>query len=92
MSYLEIVIPVVMFDWIDSIPAIQDQFKLLYIKNEKLNIGEQTIDLGYNTHNPFLLLKSLSIMQCLYFIRIFFYLFLRLMGSYQGCKTSKCLK
>ena len=40
ISYLEIVIPIVMFDIIESVPFISDRFEGLYHKDEEKNINE----------------------------------------------------
>ena len=40
MSYFDIVIPIVMFDIIDSVPEISDQFEVFDPKDEKLDIRD----------------------------------------------------
>jgi hypothetical protein len=62
MSYLDIVIPVVMFDFIDSNEYISNAFEALYAEEEKKNIREQVQDLGYDTHIAFLNMKTMSLL------------------------------
>jgi hypothetical protein len=77
-------IPIVMFDFIDSVPWINDKFDVFYDQNEDIDIPDQTIALGYETHNPLLNMKSLSLMQSYYFLRVIFCIFLYLLIKYRS--------
>ena len=51
-----------MFDFIESIPPINEKFDGFYHEDEKKVMRNQMEDLGYETHNPFLNMKLLSLM------------------------------
>jgi hypothetical protein len=57
MSYFSLMIPIVMFDLLSDISYFEDKFKAL--DDDASDIRDQMRDLGYDTHNPFLILKTL---------------------------------
>jgi hypothetical protein len=63
-------IPVVMFDFLSDVPYLEDLFEESELDASKNNIREQVVDLGYETHNPMLNLKTLTALQIYYLVRL----------------------
>ena len=71
------ILPITGFDIIDAldIPWLRD---VVHSKDENLdeiNICDQVISLGYETHNPILNIGFMSVMLNLYYIKLIFFLF-----------------
>ena len=60
MGYYKTMIPIVMFDILDDVPFFENIFSNDEEASDNINIRDQVIDLGYDTHNPLLNLRSLS--------------------------------
>ena len=77
----QIMVPIIMFDVLDS-----DYSADLVLnfdaegQEENLKSSQQTVDLGYETHNSILNLGSVFVFALFWFLQVFFYLLLKLSG------------
>ena len=60
IGFFKTMIPVVMFDFLSDLPFLEQFFEQSEYDRDKNKIREQVIDLGYETHNPLLNLKTLT--------------------------------
>ena len=66
-----IMIPIVMFDLLESIPVIQELFPQSEIEmSENTSVLDQMRDIGYDSFNTVLNLGSLFVVILLYLIRV----------------------
>ena len=66
-----IMIPIVMFDLLESIPVIQELFPQSKIEmSENTSVLDQMRDIGYDSFNTILNLGSLFVAILLYLIRV----------------------
>jgi hypothetical protein len=56
MSFFSLMIPLVMFDILSDIPELEQYFES---NDNVLMIRDQMKDLGYDTHNPTMIVKTL---------------------------------
>ena len=56
MSFFSLMIPLVMFDILSDVPEFEQYFEA---NDNYTNIRDQIIDLGYETHNPYLIVKTI---------------------------------
>ena len=71
MVYLINMIPIVMFDLLEGQEWYEDFVASSGEGEEVYNIKHQTWDLGYDSHNPFLLMGTVSVMMIIYWIKVF---------------------
>ena len=72
MNFYFIMIPIVMFDILSDLPWFEPYFRDFDMGDWQNNIRDQMADLGYDTHNPLINLKTLVVLQMLYLSRILF--------------------
>ena len=70
MNFYFIMIPIVMFDILSDLPWFEPYFRDFDMGDWQNNIRDQMADLGYDTHNPLINLKTLVVLQMLYLSRI----------------------
>ena len=63
-------IPIVMFDILQDIEYFDKFFTQNEVPEVLLNIPGQWMDIDYDTHNPILILRTLFVIQILYFVRM----------------------
>lgn len=94
--FFSIILPFVMFDFLETEYTTEVVFTFDYDGQERLNykILDQMKDLGYRTHNSMLNLGSLFIFVVLYFLKVMLLPFFALgvMLSGKGEKTYQSLK
>ena len=70
MNFFKIMIPMVMFDVLSDIPQFEEFVEQYEGPEQVNNIREQMVDLGYETHNPIIIMRTLIVLQLYYAMRI----------------------
>ena len=83
MIYLKNMKPVMMFDFLDEMDWYTQAFKSEWYG---YNLKDQLIDLGYDSHNPYLLLGTYSFLMAVYLLRVLVLFTVLLPLAYWRCK------
>ena len=73
MTFFRALIPIVMFDIFENIGEFLPEDMQKEEEEEILNIQDQTVDLGYDSHSPVGLLGTLGALTALYFVKVVVY-------------------
>jgi hypothetical protein len=74
LMMFRIMIPVVMFDIMESIPFFQDLFPDSEDDMIKQGVSlQQLIDIGYDSYNPILNLGTIFVLLCIYILQILWF-------------------
>jgi len=73
VKFFNIMIPIVMFDFLADVPLFQDYISKFENDDQDLSrLSDQVVDLGYDSYNPLVNMRTSAVFHLLYFIRVAF--------------------